>query len=395
MQPVNAVDAVLLVLLVLAAFRGFRQGALSQIAAFGGAALGLVVGAVAAPVIVGRIVGEPGPRLSLLTLVTLLVIVGIGQAIGVTLGMRLRLMAHRAGVAPVDRAGGIVVGSIGLVVTVWLLASILAQGPWPQFARQVRRSTIVAVIDSVMPAPPDVFGRVGAYLDQQGFPTVFNNLGGTIAPPVDPPPDRDVAAAQRAGARSVVQVLASGCGGVSSGSGFVTRAGYVVTNAHVVAGSEQITVRDRAGEREATPILVDTDIDLAVLRVPDVDAPPIDFTDEPAQRRTTGATLGFPGGQRQLVVKPAAVRGRGEAVGRDIYGRGVVTRNVLTLSSDVQRGDSGGPFVTSDGEVGGVVFAAAASEPGTGYALTAESVAGDVREAIRADERVPTGACRF
>ena len=43
------------------------------------------------------------------------------------------------------------------------------------------------------------------------------------------------------------------------------------------------------------------------------------------------------------------------------------------INGNAWRGDSGGPFVTSSGRVGGLVFAAAAAEPGTGYALTAES----------------------
>ena len=96
-----------------------------------------------------------------------------------------------------------------------------------------------------------------------------------------------------------------------------------------------------------------------------------------------------------MEVNPAAVRGRTQATGRDIYGRGSVTRDVLTLSAAVQRGDSGGPFVTRQGRVGGVVFAAAAAEPGTGYALTAESVRGDIDDAIDANDVVGTGSCRF
>ena len=389
----NAVDVVLLLLLLFAALRGFRQGAISQIAAFGGAALGLVGGALAAPSIAARLVSEPGTTLSLLTLGLLLFSVALGQTIGVIVGSRLRFAAHKVGVGGVDRAAGIAVGVIGLVITVWLATSVLSQGPSPALARQVRRSEVVTAIDRVMPRPPDLFGRVAGYLDRQGFPTVFSGLGGSVAPPVDPPPDRDVAAAQRAGARSTVQIVAPGCGGISSGSGFVTERGYVVTNAHVIAGAESIMVRDRAGEHAARPVLVDTAVDLAVLAVPDVAAPPLVWT-ETANRGTNGATLGYPGGQRELEVKPAAVRGKGQAVGRDIYGRELVTRQVLTLTARVERGDSGGPFVTSDGEVGGVVFAAAADEAGTGYALTAGSVADDVQNAIRRNETVGTRACR-
>ena len=391
----NAVDVVLILLLLFAALRGFRQGAVSQIAAFGGAALGMVAGAMAAPALASRLVSDPGMTLSLLTLGLLLLFVAVGQILGVLIGSRLRHAAHTAGGAGVDRSLGIGVGVAGLIRTVWLAGSVLAQGPTPTLARQVRRSEIVSAISGTMPPPPDVFGRVSSYLDRQGFPTVFSGLGGSVAPPVAAPPTAAVAAAQRAGAASTVQVLGTGCGGISSGSGFVTRRGFVVTNAHVVAGTQDIVVRDRRGEHKARPILVDSKLDLSVLSVPDVQAPAIRFVDQEADRGTNGATLGYPGGQRNLVVKPAAVRGRGEAIGRDIYGRDLVTRKILTLSAAVRRGDSGGPFVTSDGRVGGVVFAAAAEENGTGYALTAESVRDDINRAIQRNRPAGTGSCRF
>jgi S1-C subfamily serine protease len=236
---------------------------------------------------------------------------------------------------------------------------------------------------------------VGNYLDQHGFPTVFSGFGGAIAPPVEEPGRAAVAAAQRAGSPSTVQVAGQGCGGVSSGSGFVPQRGFVVTNAHVIAGSDSLVVRDAQGEYPARTIYIDTRVDVAVLRVPELPAPAIRWVSEPAERGTNGATLGFPGGQRQMDVKPAATRSRSTAVGRDIYGRDTVERQILTLSAAVQQGDSGGPFVTSNGRVGGVVFAAAAAEPGTGYALTAESVRGVVAEAIDRNETTGTRACRF
>jgi S1-C subfamily serine protease len=192
-----------------------------------------------------------------------------------------------------------------------------------------------------------------------------------------------------------VQVQATGCGGISSGSGFVTQSGFVVTNAHVIAGGDGFVVRSTAGEREAAVILFDPELDLAVLSAPGLEAPPIGWTPAPAVRETEGATLGFPGGQRDMVVKPATVRSRSEAVGRDIYGRGLAPREILTLAATVQRGDSGGPFVTADGLIGGVVFAANAAQPGEGYALTAERVRPDVDAAIAANTGVGVGECRF
>ena len=396
MMRFNGLDLALILLLLTAAVRGLRQGALSQAAAFAGAAVGLVAGAALAPRLASAIIEQPGTSLALLTLGLLLTAVTIGQAIGQRVGVRLHAAADSAGVGALDGAAGLGVGMLSLLLVVWVLAAALVQGPFPAVARQVAGSRIVTELSASLPPAPDLFSRAGSYLQRQGFPQVFSDVGGqTTAPPAAAPPEASVEAAQAAATASTVQVTALGCGGVSAGSGFVTAPGFVVTNAHVVAGGERLQVRDGAGTTAAVVIAFDPELDLAVLAAPGVTGPPLPFVSAPADRDTAGATLGYPGGQSQLVVLPAAVRARGEAVGRDIYGRGLVTREILTLSAGVVQGDSGGPFVTAEGRVGGVVFAAAATEADTGYALTAEEVADDVAAAIAVNAPVATGACRF
>lgn len=392
----NVLDLVLLVALLFAALRGARQGAVSQVLAFGGAAVGLVLGAAFAPRLAAQVVDGPGWELALATLAVLVVAIFLGQAVGFTVGLRLRAAADRVGAGPVDRVAGVAFGVASLLLGVWLLGTALQQGPVPLLARQVTESRVVRTVGAALPPAPDLFSRVGTFLSRQGFPQVFSGLGAVpTAPPVAPPDGAVVAAVQAAAAPSAVQVQAAGCGGVSSGSGFVTQPGFVVTNAHVVAGGDTLTVRDGGGTHDAVAVLVDPGLDLAVLSAPTSTAPPIDFTSTPSERDAPGATFGYPGGQLDLAVKPAAVRERGSAVGRDIYGRGLIDREVLTLSAGVVQGDSGGPFVTGDGQVGGVVFAAAAGEAGTGYALTAERVAGPIAEAVATATPVDTGACRY
>lgn len=346
------------------------------------------------PRIAALFVDQPGPGTALATL-GLLFAVLIGQGIGVGIGLRLHRGAHRVGVAAVDRAAGVAVGAIGLGLVVWLLAGVLGQGPFPTVAQQVRGSQVVRALDAMLPPPPDVLGRIMTYLDRQGFPQVFADRGIT-APPVPHTADASVRAAAAARQPSTVQVRAAGCGAaLGFGSGFVSRDGFVVTNAHVVAGFGQLSVRDATGEHPAVPIHYDPDLDVAVLAVPDVAAPPLDWVDTEAGRGTEGATLGFPGGRSDLVVRAATVQSRIEAVGRDIMGAGRVTRDVLVLAAPVEQGDSGGPFVTADGRVGGVVFA---GEPGggdTGYALAAEQVRPGIEEAIARGQEVGVGSCRF
>ena len=393
----NVLDGVLLLLLLYVLIRGWRQGAVSQIAAFGGFALGLLVGVWAAPQISRSFVDGPGPSAVLLTLGVLLVAVLIGQGVGVGIGLRLHRTVHRLGVGAVDRAAGVGVGALGLLLVVWLLSGVLAQGPFPSLAQQVRGSQVVQALDDALPPSPDVVGAISTYLDHQGFPQVFVGPGrGITAPPVPPTADQAVQAAAAAGQPSTVQIRGLGCRGtIGAGSGFVTQPGFVVTNAHVIAGFDELRVRDAAGEHPAAPIHFDPALDIAVLAVPDVQAPAIGWTDAAATRGTEGATLGFPGGQAQMVVRPATVQSRIEAVGRDIYGEGRVRREILALAAPVERGDSGGPFVTSGGRVGGVVFAGDPGDRDNGYALTVEQVRPGVEGAIARNQEVAVAACRF
>ena len=52
-----------------------------------------------------------------------------------------------------------------------------------------------------------------------------------------------------------------------------------------------------------------------------------------------------------------------------------MTRDIYTIRGLVRSGNSGGPLIDSDGDVLGVVFAAAADDPQTGFALTAAEAA--------------------
>jgi S1-C subfamily serine protease len=392
---VNIVDGVIAVALIMACVRGWRRGAVSQVAAYGGAGIGLVAGGLFAPDIASRFIDQPGTSLSLTTVAILLAMLTLGQTLGFAVGLRLRESFHRSGVGPADSTVGVAVGVVALLLVIWIAGATLSQGPIAAVSRQIRGSTVLATLDQTLPPPPDIFGRVASYLDTQGFPQVFAGFGGATAPPVAPPGDGAVAAAAAAGAPATVQIEGIGCGGISSGSGVVVLPGFIVTNAHVVAGAEILNVRDAGGTHDAVAVHVDPDLDLAVVSSPAATATPLPWASVPAQRGTVGATLGHPGGQRQLNVRAAAVRARQEALGRDIYGRGVTSRDILTLSAGVRPGDSGGPFVTEAGEIGGIIFAASTTDGEVGYALTAERVRPDVDAAIARNTAVGTGTCRF
>jgi S1-C subfamily serine protease len=92
-------------------------------------------------------------------------------------------------------------------------------------------------------------------------------------------------------------------------------------------------------------------------------------------------------------VLAAAVAGRYEAVGRDIYGEDPVSREILELRAAIERGDSGGPLVLSDGTVGGIVFAEARTNPDVGYALSPTVVAETIAPGFGRIAAVDTGVC--
>jgi S1-C subfamily serine protease len=204
-----------------------------------------------------------------------------------------------------------------------------------------------------------------------------------------------VAAAVRAAEASTVLVLGRGCldGYLNEGSGFVAAPGYVVTNAHVVAGVTDIWVQKGpgAGHEPAEPIVFDPDLDLAILHAPTLTAQPLQLELQNVARGTGGAVLGFPGGKPAHVA--AAVRSVIEPVGRDIYGQGEVKRRVYELQAEVRRGNSGGPFVLPDGRVAGVVFANSVLDEEVGYAIVADQVTPLLDRAVGLTAPVGVGPC--
>jgi S1-C subfamily serine protease len=87
------------------------------------------------------------------------------------------------------------------------------------------------------------------------------------------------------------------------------------------------------------------------------------------------------------------VRGRIQANGPDIYHRGTVSRDVYSIRSTVRQGNSGGPLLTSDGEVYGVVFAKSLDDAQTGYALTVDEVRSDAERGAGLTSSVDTESC--
>jgi S1-C subfamily serine protease len=70
-----------------------------------------------------------------------------------------------------------------------------------------------------------------------------------------------------------------------------------------------------------------------------------------------------------------------------------VNRDVYSLYTTVRQGNSGGPLLTPDGKVYGVVFAKSLDDASTGYALTADEVRPDATASAAASGEVDSQGC--
>jgi S1-C subfamily serine protease len=150
-------------------------------------------------------------------------------------------------------------------------------------------------------------------------------------------------------------------------------------------------VRDGDREVRGEVVYYDPDIDVAVVDVPELTGPTVKF-DLEGQERQQGAVLGYPE-DGPFNAQPARIRSDQRLRSPDIYGNGTVTRHVYSLRGLVRPGNSGGPLVSTAGDVLGVVFAASVSDRNTGYALTAEQVSQAAAVGLESSERVSSGNC--
>ena len=394
-MDVNPVDLIAIALVVLAALLGFRSGALPQIGGLVGAVGGGVLAVLALPWF-EQLLRDVDPTIRpFLVLTGLLVSVGVGETVGSAIGRRMARALGTGVLSAADRVGGTIFGMAQALLVIWLVGNIAAIGPIPRLSELARTSTTVQALTDILPPVADVAVEFGDLLDASGLPDVFVGFEPLPAPEVDRPDDPKARAIAADAEASTVKVSAGTCGVGSVGSGFVIADGYVVTNAHVVAGADAdaIRVTDVAGRIfDATPILFDASLDIALLRATRLDLPALRFASADPQRGAIAAALGYPGGGA-LTIVPAAVSGHYAATGLDIYGDARVRREILELRAAIERGDSGGPLVLENGTVGGVVFAESRTNEDVGYALSPVAVAARVSPGIGRTTPVDTGSC--
>jgi S1-C subfamily serine protease len=146
-----------------------------------------------------------------------------------------------------------------------------------------------------------------------------------------------------------------------------------------------------SGSLAARVVLYNPDRDVAVLHVPGLRRPALQFTD-PAGPAAAAVVAGYPR-NGPLTAVPARIGGEIEVTGPNIYQDRRVTREVYTVRGRVLPGNSGGPLLSRSGRVYGVIFAASIEHRDVGYALTADEVAPDARRGATLTAAVSSGAC--
>jgi S1-C subfamily serine protease len=388
----NVLDIVLLVFALAYALSGYRQGFIVGACATAGLLIGGASGIWVAPKVLEGY--DPSLAVSLAALFGVLLCATLGQTVAAYAGGAVRRRVTWNPARALDAVGGAVLSAGAALVVAWALGVAVSGAQIPAINQEVSHSRVLSAVDAVLPGDADgVLDALNNVVDQSIFPRYLDPFVPERIVHVDPPTRRVLRDPQvRRTKDSVVKVLgtAESCSRSSEGTGFVYAPGRVMTNAHVVGVDEPEVVTD--GESlPAEVVLYDEDLDVAVLDVEGLDARPLRFAKN-ADTGDSAAVLGYPG-NGPFHAEPARIRSEQRLRGPDIYGSGVVHRDVFSLFAEVRPGNSGGPLVSPRGRVYGVIFAASVSDPQTGYALTAEQVARDAARGRRASVEVDTGPC--
>jgi hypothetical protein len=378
---VTALDWGIVAFTIALGLWGYRQGLIVGALTLGGFAAGALLGSRVAPEILDQ--GSHSPYAPLFAAVGGLL---VGSLVAVTLeefalGIR-RSIVRGPGTNTLDGAGGaILIGAVALGL-VWVFGAVALHAPGAtELRRDVQRSLILRSLNDVLPPSGPILNALNRV---DPAPQVSGPPSQVAAPDPGIASDPDI---QRAGG-SVVRVLGTACGLGLEGSGWMVRPGLVVTNAHVVAGEDDTSVRSQFGaSASATPVYYDPRNDLALLRV-SLNLPPLPFVAHP-RRGTRAAVLGYPE-NGPFSVAPARFGDTTEVISQDAYGRGPLRRTISSLRAQVRSGNSGGPVVDAKGRVLGTIFAATTSGPSGGFAVPNRVVE---RALARLGPRADTGPC--
>ncbi len=388
----NLLDWLLVVLVLAYALSGYWQGFITGAFATAGLLLGGLAGVWLAPIALGD--ADPSLLVSLGALFIVILGASLGQAVLQYAGARVRAKVVWQPARAIDAVGGAALSAAAVLLVAWALGVAVSGTKIAGFTPLVRTSAVLSTVDSALPRAAS--GVLGAFNDVVGssfFPQYLEPFASERIVEVEPGPQRlltdpDVQDVQA----SVLKVRGNNdCGRGVEGSGFLYAQDRLMTNAHVVAGVDEPTVELGETTVPAQVVYYNPDLDVAVLSL-DSGATPTLALDDSGRAEQGVAIAGYPQ-DGPFDIQTGRIRSEQRLRSPDIYGDGAVIREVFSLRGLVRPGNSGGPIVSSAGEVLGVVFAASVTDDETGYALTAGQVQRSADVAEVAVGQAATGDC--
>lgn len=391
----NWVDILVVLLAILAALSGARHGVVIALPAFAGVVVGAIAGIQLAPVVVD-LFDAAAPRVAF-AVGTVVFLVALGETFGVWIGNKIKDRIRSPKLSGLDNTFGAAVQGAVVFVVAWLIAlPLTGVAGLPGLARAINDSVVLGGVNRFMPqAAKELPDELKQLLDQSGLPAIVGPFQQAPIRSIEPPdPTLQATQTVRELHGSVLKIRGSApaCSRALEGSGFVVAPDRVMTNAHVVAGTERVVVETRRGTLGAEVVYFDPNTDIAILEVPRLLADSIQLAQQPVNTGEDAIVLGYPL-DGPYTATPARVRERIVLTGPDIYNESTVQRQVYTLRATVRSGNSGGPLVTPDGRVVGLVFGAAVDDSNTGFALTADEIRDEYTSASSYTQPVETGRC--
>ncbi len=364
-------DWIAVLLVLVFAVRGFNRGLLVGALSLVGVIAGAYLGSRAAlSLLEGGTLVTYGP---LVVLFGVLLFALFGEAVARAVGVRLQSVIMRTPLETLDRLGGGLLGAVVGLVFVWLAGIFATQVPLPPAAQNsVDKSRIFVELEERLPS--EVLLRAFSRFDP--LPEIEGPRPDVPEPNSALLDDPTV----ESSAPSVLRIISVSEGEGRTGSGWVATPNLVVTNAHVVAGSDYTAVQkgNLNGQREAEIVVFDERNDLAVLRVEDLELATLPIS-EPTPGEEV-AILGYPQ-NGPFEARAGRVGDTRTVLTGDALGRGPVERRVTSIRGVVQRGNSGGPAVNSSGEVVATIFAAQVGANDVAYGVPSSIVQSAVAKA--------------
>lgn len=393
------VDIVLVIVALASLFSGWKQGGFAAALSFMGVLAGGFLSVTSVPWVLDLVTessaATEGMRF-IAALITVVVGVVVGYALGSVVGQKLRDQIKTRQALIVESSVGAIVQVVTVLLVIWLISIPLVNGQNSGFARSVKGSAILGAVSDIAPESlRELPMKTSTFIGASGFPVITDPLDNAGVHEVDPP---DAALQNdpvvKASRQSIVRVVgeAEQCSRMLQGSGFAVAPDTIMTNAHVVAGTDKVQVDSTQGLLSATVTYYNPMQDIALLTVDNAAFTPLPWAPEKATHGDDALVIGFPQGG-PYHASPARVRDALTISGPNIYADERVERGAYSLRGNVVQGNSGGPLLNRKGEVLGLVFGADVNQNETGYALTKDEVMKHVGDVTAWDAPVETGAC--